>query len=348
MTPLPVNRWRGEKSAVSLDCVEVMGVALSLFAGSAGPLRQFFAAAKHGSSDDILRPAPYLQAMTDTPLTLVKAWTAARKRLEAANIDTPVIDARILLLAATETDRATLIGDPQRPLTQEAALKFETFVQRREQREPAAHIVGKKGFWTLDLISDRRGLVPRPETEVIVDLILKTHAVDVPNRVLDLGVGSGTILLALLAERRSWTGVGIDQSEDALALAAENATHIGLADRVDLRLGDWHQGVDERFDIVVSNPPYIPSAVIDTLQDEVRLHDPRFALDGGEDGLDPYRILFSALPEILKPSGVFAFEFGVDQADAVMALAQSVPGLINLSVIKDLSDIDRVIFGTLA
>ena len=286
--------------------------------------------------------------MTDTPLTLVKAWTAARKRLEAANIDTPVIDARILLLAAAETDRATLIGDPQRPLTPEAALKFETFVQRREQREPAAHIVGKKGFWTLDLISDRRGLVPRPETEVIVDLILKAHAVDVPNRVLDLGVGSGTILLALLAERKSWTGVGIDQSEDALALAAENATHIGLTDRIELRVGDWHQGIDERFDIVVSNPPYIPSAVIDTLQDEVRLHDPRLALDGGDDGLDPYRILFSALPEVLKPSGVFAFEFGIGQADAVMALAQSVSGLINLRVIKDLSDIDRVIFGTLA
>jgi len=311
-------------------------------------LRQVFAVAKDGSADDIARPNPYLQAMTDTPLTLVKAWTAARKRLEAANIDTPVIDARILLLAATETDRATLIGDPQRPLTSEAALKFETFVQRREQREPAAHIVGKKGFWTLDLISDRRGLVPRPETEVIVDLILKAHAVDVPNRVLDLGVGSGTILLALLAERKSWTGVGIDNSADALALAAENAIHIGLTDRVDLRLGDWHQDLDERFDIVVSNPPYIPSAVIDTLQDEVRLHDPRLALDGGEDGLDPYRILFSALPEVLKPSGVFAFEFGIGQADAAMALAQSVPGLINLRVIKDLSDIDRVIFGTFA
>jgi release factor glutamine methyltransferase len=286
--------------------------------------------------------------MTDKPLTLVKAWTSARKRLEAARIDTPVIDARILLLAAAEIDRATLIGDPQRPLTVDAAAKFETFVKRREQREPAAHIVGKKGFWTLDLISDRRGLVPRPETEVIVDLILKAHAVDVPNRVLDLGVGSGTILMALLAERKSWTGVGIDRSEEALALAAENAALHGLAGRVDLRLGDWHQGLDEQFDIIVSNPPYIPSAVIDSLQDEVRLHDPRLALDGGEDGLDPYRILFAALPKILKPSGVFAFEFGIDQSEAVIALAQSVPGVINLSVIKDLSDIDRVIFGTLA
>jgi release factor glutamine methyltransferase len=160
-----------------------------------------------------------------TPLTLVKAWTAARKALEAANVETPVIDSRILLLAATGVTRADLIGAPHTPLTPEAQVKLDGFVARRAAREPAAHIVGVKGFWTLDLISDRRGLVPRPETEVIVDLVLKAHAIDLPKRVLDLGTGSGAILLALLAERKEWTGLGVDKSHAALELAAEKCAY---------------------------------------------------------------------------------------------------------------------------
>jgi release factor glutamine methyltransferase len=295
--------------------------------------------------DDKRRALPYLTGMTDTPLTLVKAWTAARKRLEVARIDTPVIDARILLLAATGLPRATLISEPHTPLEPAAQELFESYVARREAREPAAHIVGIKGFWTLDLKSDRRGLVPRPETEVIVDLVLKAHAVDVPNRVLDLGIGSGAILLALLAERKTWTGVGVDVSHDALMLAHENAQMLGLSDRLSLRHGDWHYDLDERFDIVVSNPPYIPSAVIDTLDDEVRHHDPRIALDGGEDGLAPYRILFGALPSLLKPNGLFVFEFGIDQGPEMLKLAGLIQGLRNVRLIKDLSDIDRVVIG---
>jgi release factor glutamine methyltransferase len=283
--------------------------------------------------------------MTDTPLTLVKAWTAARKRFEAAGVDTPVIDARILLLAATGVPRLTLISEPHTPMEPAAQTLFESYVARRETREPAAHIVGTKGFWTLDLKSDRRGLVPRPETEVIVDLALKANAIDTPKRVLDLGIGSGTILLALLAERKTWTGVGVDVSHDALTLAHENAQLHGLSDRVSLQHGDWHYGLDERFDIVVSNPPYIPSAIIDTLDDDVRNFDPRIALDGGEDGLTPYRVLFRALPSLLKQDGLFVFEFGLDQGADLMRMAESVKGLTNVRIIRDLSNIDRVIFG---
>jgi release factor glutamine methyltransferase len=286
--------------------------------------------------------------MTDPSLTLVKAWSAARTRLETAGVDTPVIDARILLLAATGLPRITLISEPHTPLTPEAEDTFETFVARRVAREPAAHIVGTKGFWTLDLKSDHRGLVPRPETEVIVDLVLKAHSVDVPNRVLDLGVGPGTILLALLAERKTWTGVGVDASELALDLARENADLHGLSDRIALQLGDWHHGLDEQFDIIVANPPYIPSHVIETLQDEVRLHDPRLALDGGDDGLAPYPILFESLSTHLKPRGMFAFEFGIGQSEAILAMALANPALDNIRIIKDLSDIDRVIIGARA
>lgn len=284
--------------------------------------------------------------MTDTPLTLVKAWTAARKRLEVAGIDTPVIDARILLLAATGEPRTTLISEPHTPLGPDAQALFESYVTRREAREPAAHIVGTKGFWTLDLKSDRRGLVPRPETEVIVDLVLKAHVVDAPMRVLDLGIGSGAILIALMAERKMWSGVGVDASFEALTLAHENVQLHGLSDRITLQHGDWHYGLEEKFDIVVSNPPYIPSRVIETLQDDVRHYDPRIALDGGGDGLDPYRILFRALPGLLKHGGMFAFEFGIDQSLAMLALAGAVPELTNIAIIKDLSDIDRVIIGT--
>jgi release factor glutamine methyltransferase len=280
-------------------------------------------------------------------LTLVKAWTAARKRLEAAGIDTPVIDARILLLAATGLSRAVLISEPHTELSPQATATFEDFVARRVAREPAAHIVGVKGFWTLDLISDRRGLVPRPETEVIVDLVLKAHSVDVPQRVLDLGTGSGAILLALLAERKTWTGVGIDKSHAALELAADNARMHGLGERAALHSGNWADDIEEVFDIVVSNPPYIPSHHIDTLQDEVRLFDPREALDGGPEGLDPYQILFETLPRILKDGGMFAFEFGIGQGPALLAMAAQVPALQNVRIYKDLSDIERVIAGTM-
>jgi release factor glutamine methyltransferase len=286
--------------------------------------------------------------MTDSPLTLVKAWTLARKRFEAIGIDTPVIDARILLLAATGVPRVTLISEPHTPMTPDAVALFESYVARREKREPAAHIVGTKGFWTLNLKSDRRGLVPRPETEVIVDLVLKAYATDVPAHVLDLGIGSGTILLALLAERTTWTGVGVDASAEALDLASENAALHGLTQRVTLQQGDWHHDLNETFDVVVSNPPYIPSHVIETLQDDVRHYDPRMALDGGEDGLDPYRTLFAALPGLLKPGGLFAFEFGIGQSEDMLALAAAVPELTNVRIIKDLSDIDRVVFGTIA
>jgi release factor glutamine methyltransferase len=286
--------------------------------------------------------------MTDTPLTLVKAWTAARKRLEIAGIDTPVIDARILLLAATGLPRVTLISEPHTPMSDETQALFESYVARRETREPAAHIVGTKGFWTLDLKSDRRALVPRPETEVIVDLVLKAHAVDTPKRILDLGIGSGAILLALLAERQTWSGIGVDVSHDALTLAHENAAMLGLTDRLSLQHGDWHYGLsEERFDIVVSNPPYIPSHVVHTLQEDVRNFDPHLALDGGKDGLEPYRILFNALPSLLKPGGMFAFEFGIGQTLAMLALSGSVPALTNVAIIKDLSDMDRVVIGSL-
>jgi release factor glutamine methyltransferase len=276
-------------------------------------------------------------------LTLVKAWTAARRALEAAGVDTPVIDARILLLAASGLDRNALITAPHTLLSEEATARFQAFVDRRVAREPAAHIVGSRGFWTLDLLSDRRGLVPRPETEVIVDLALKTLDADAPIRVLDLGTGPGTILLALLAERPAWSGLGVDVSADALALARENAALHGLTDRATFKIGHWGDGVEERFDLVVSNPPYIASDVIDTLSPEVRDHDPRLALDGGPDGLDAYRALAPQLARLTKPGGLVLLEIGHDQGASVPALVDAMADLGPAAVVRDLSDLDRVV-----
>jgi release factor glutamine methyltransferase len=277
--------------------------------------------------------------------TLVQAWTAARRTLEAAGVDTPVIDARILLLAATGLDRTALITDPHRPLSAEAAARFEGFVARRAAREPAAHIVGRKGFWTLDLLSDRRGLVPRPETETLVDVVLRSEPADAPRRVLDMGTGSGAILLALLAERPAWSGLGVDASADALALAGENAALHALGARASFRQGHWGEGIEETFDIVVSNPPYIESRLVAGLDPEVRDHDPHLALDGGADGLDAYRAILADLARLMKPGGLYAFEIGHDQGTRVPALIVATPLLGAGTLIRDLSDRDRVVVG---
>jgi release factor glutamine methyltransferase len=285
--------------------------------------------------------------MSDTSqnLTLVKAWTAARDRLKAARVDSPVIDARLLVEAACEATRTDIITDPYRVVSAEQARQLEDYVARREKREPVSHILGRKGFWKIMVGVNRDVLTPRPESEVIVDLAL--HAFDDGRhfRVLDLGVGSGAIVLAILAERSGAKGLGIDISEEALAVARDNAAHLRLSNRLALLRGDWTAGLAENeFDLVVSNPPYIASHVIETLEPEVAVHEPRLALDGGPDGLAAYRTLAPEILRVLKPSGIFAVEIGHDQKADVEALFQAA-GALNVVTIKDLSDRDRVVTG---
>ncbi len=278
-------------------------------------------------------------------LTLVKAWTAAKERLKDAGIDQPAIDARLMLEVAADVTRTEIVTDPYRMLTAEQWATLDDYLTRRARREPVSHIIGRKGFWKILLQVNKNVLTPRPETEVIVDEVLKAFPESMSFNMLDLGVGSGTILLAILAERPAAKGLGIDVSEDALAVARENAANLDLNTRTALLRGDWTAGLgDAGFDLVVSNPPYIASHIIETLEPEVRDHEPRLALDGGLDGLDAYRQLAPEILRVLKPGGMFAVEIGYDQSADVETLFRQA-GASNVRTIKDLSTHDRVVTG---
>jgi release factor glutamine methyltransferase len=260
-------------------------------------------------------------------------------------VDSPSIDARLLLEAAAGVTRMDVISDPHRQLTPEQVSTLEAYVARRERREPVARILGRKGFWTLLLKVSPAVLTPRPETERVVDMALEAFSEGTSFSMLDLGVGSGAILLSVLAERPAAKGLGVDVSEEALAVARDNAANLGLAGRASFLRTDWTQGLpDEGFDLVVSNPPYIPSADIAGLEPEVRAHEPHLALDGGPDGLDPYRVLAPEILRVLKPGGFFAVEIGWDQGSAVEALFITA-GAERVRVVRDLSDRDRVVVG---
>ena len=277
--------------------------------------------------------------------TLVQAWTGAQKRLKAAGVDSPAIDARLLLEAAAGVTRMDVIADPHRELLDADAATLEAYVERRARREPVARILGRKGFWKLLLTVSPAVLTPRPETETIVELALNAHPEFAAFAILDLGVGSGAILLSILAERPAAKGVGVDVSEDALAVARDNAANLDLNGRATFLRTDWTQGLaDESFDLVVSNPPYIRSGDMPTLDPEVKDHEPHLALDGGLDGFSAYRELAPQILRVLKPDGMFLVEIGWDQAGEVRALFEAAGGW-DVSVVKDLGDRDRVVAG---
>lgn len=280
--------------------------------------------------------------------TLVSLWTEVRKRLEAAGVDTPVLDARLLLEVGAGVSRLDIVTDPRRPVTDEQTAAVRALTARREAREPVSHIIGSKHFWTLDLAVTPDVLTPRPETEFVVEAGLQALLpADASFRILDLGAGSGAIILALLHERQNASGVAVDISPAALVVARANAQRLGLDDRLDLRESDWASGVGERFDLVVSNPPYIASADIGGLAPEVARFEPRLALDGGADGLAAYRTIASALPGLLKPGGVVALEVGFGQAESVAALIEAA-GMSVAEPRRDLSGIPRVVVGRAA
>jgi release factor glutamine methyltransferase len=278
-------------------------------------------------------------------LNLLQAWQEAKKRLEAAGLSGPVIDARLLVEAAADATRADIVGDPYRALTPDQESRLADYLARREHREPVSHILGRKGFWKIMLSVTPDVLTPRPDTETVVEWVLRDFPEHAAWSVLDLGVGSGAILLSILAERPAARGLGVDVSEEALAVARDNAASLGLAGRMALLRGDWTEGLGEdSFDLVVSNPPYIASDVLETLEPEVRDHEPRLALEGGPDGLVHYRRLAPEILRVLKPGGRFAVEIGYDQKEAVEALFREA-GALGVQTLRDLGDRDRVVAG---
>lgn len=287
-----------------------------------------------------------MNATTSDPAkaaTLLTTWKDAQARLKAAGIDSPSIDARILLEAATGAGRVDILNDPYRAVTPEQAVKMEELVSRRLRREPVSKILGKKGFWKIFLNVTPDVLSPRPDTEVILDIVTLAYGPERAFEMADLGTGSGAILLATLAERAGARGVGTDISTEAIAVARENAANLDLNNRCTFLRTEWATGfADQSFDLVVSNPPYIPTADIATLDPEVRDHDPHLALDGGPDGLDPYRHLAPEIKRILRPEGIFAVEIGWDQGPQVKALFEAA-GFTDVKVVKDLGDRDRVV-----
>lgn len=276
---------------------------------------------------------------------LVTAWKTSTATLKAAGVDQPSIDAGLMLQAAAGVTRTDILTDPYREMTAEQQATLDDFIGQRAGRKPISHILGRKGFWKIMLSVTPDVLTPRADTESILDVVLPAFPEGMAFQMLDLGVGSGAILLAILAERPAARGLGIDSSSEALAVARENAANLDLNNRAAFMHGDWTAGLGEaQFDLVVSNPPYIPTRDIDTLDPEVRDHEPRLALDGGADGLDAYRLLAPEILRVLKPGGLFAVEIGHDQSAAVEALFKAA-GADEVRTTKDLGTRDRVVTG---
>ena len=275
--------------------------------------------------------------------TRAEALTDLRRTLGEAGFETAALDARLLLLTALGISATDLITRPDTLLSPDEAETLASFTRRRLDHEPVARIVGVREFWGLPFRLSPETLVPRPDTETVVetalDLLPDRQA---PLRVVDFGTGSGCILVALLHELPQATGLGVDLSFGALVTARTNAIGNRVGSRCHFALSRWADAVSGTFDLMVSNPPYIASGVIPTLDEEVREHDPRLALDGGPDGLEPYRILLSEAGRLLAPQGLLVVEIGYDQAEDLISLAR-IYGLEIVRIAHDLSDTPRSI-----
>ena len=269
------------------------------------------------------------------------ALGTATAELRAAGIDAPRRDARLLMQHALGLSPEDLLADDRLPLGEDEAGRLKALVRRRAAREPIAYLTGRREFWSLELAVDRSALVPRPESETLVEAVLdRAPRLPAHPRLLDLGTGTGCLLVALLSELPGAVGLGIDVNASAVSLARANAHRHGLGERASFAVADWGAALAARFDVVVSNPPYVATPELVSLAPEIARHEPRMALAGGTDGYECYRRLAPQIARLLASGGLAAIELGAGMADEVRSLFAA-SGLLQIGRRHDLSGIER-------
>ncbi len=277
------------------------------------------------------------------PRTIADAFRATSTILASAGVPEPAKDARLLLSHAVGLSSDRLIMAMQDPLPDSAETRLASMVEARCKRQPVSQIIGQRQFWGRDFRVTPDVLDPRPETEVLIAAALSAPF----TRVLDLGTGSGAILVTLLSERPSAQGVATDLSPAALAVAQDNAVRLGVAERASFLPGSWFDPVQGMFDLIVSNPPYIAADEMPALSPEVLNWEPHMALTPGGDGLDAYRAITAGAPHYLRPNGRLLMEIGPTQGAAVATFCHAA-GLASASILQDMDGRDRVVTAVLA
>jgi release factor glutamine methyltransferase len=281
-----------------------------------------------------------------------RALLAATRRLKESGSDSPQLDSAILMAHVLGVSKGWLYAHPGRQLTPEEITRFEELVRRRMCQEPVAYLVGYKPFYGLDITVDRRVLIPRPETEILVDRVLQYLQIRLKAgdgvRVADVGAGSGAISVALAVNAPGISVYATDISEYALAVAAQNVWRYGVGDQVQLIPGNLLDALPEPVDVIVANLPYVASADLAGLAPQVRDYEPGLALDGGADGLEVFELFFAALGgqrgrELLRPGGRVYLEIGWNQGDAVRSMAQAAFPGADVSLLVDYAGLDRIV-----
>jgi release factor glutamine methyltransferase len=288
-------------------------------------------------------------ATDDKQWTIIKLIRWATSYLKSYDIDSPRATGEILLAHALHLNRIDLYLKYDQPLVAEELQTFKTLIKRRVRREPVAYILGVKEFWSLDLEVNENVLIPRPETECVVEAaldLISRNSSRAPQRILDLGTGSGAIVLALASQQPHHIFFAGDRFQPAVELACRNAARHNLWQKIHFFVGDWLssiKGAAPGFDLIVSNPPYIPRRVISGLQPEIHQYEPIAALDGDTDGLACYRNIIGSAHCHLNPAGVLVLEIGHDQREAIRQIAADSDRYEGFSCTKDYSGYDRVV-----
>lgn len=280
---------------------------------------------------------------TQNSLLAREALRFAVLRLQQERIESASLDGRILLEHVLGVSREQLLFSLDLAMTSAQYARLEILVEKRAQRQPIAQLIGKREFWGMNFVVSENTLDPRPDSETLIEYALErvSNRADAL-RVLDLGTGTGCLLLSLLSELPAAKGVGVDYCDRALLVAKENAMALGLAARTQFMRGDWCDGLEGEFDIILANPPYIPTNVIPMLENEVSKFEPMLALDGGEDGFSCYRKIIKDLSLVMAKNGFVVFELGMGQRHGLEEIAAT-HGLETVGIRQDLSGITRCI-----